>query len=114
MANKFLPTRRDILRVGGLTLTGCSLPLLAPSFNARAEKKVSPRGTAEYCLFLMLEGGASHVDTFDVKESKWQPEDLDFRSVNPDGKLSRNPFPKMAEHLRKGTLVRSLAAWVPG
>src|SRR5258706_4913162 len=114
MANQFLPTRRDLLRVGGLTLTGCSLPLLAPSFSARAEKRVSPRGTAEYCLFLMLEGGASHVDTFDVKESKGQPEDLDFRSVNQDVKLSRKLFPKMAEHLGKVTLVRSLAAWERG
>ena len=75
-------TRRDLFRVGGVTVAGYSLlPLLRP-FNVHARKRVQPRGTAEVCIFYFLQGAMSHVDTFDLKEGKWTPEDLDIRTFD--------------------------------
>jgi len=109
-----IPTRRFVLRIGGLGMTGVYASSLFRPWNARAEKSISVRGTAEYCIFVYLEGGASHIDTFDLKETQWQPKDFDVRTVTPGIKLPYSLFPKMSTQLGKVTLVRSLAAWERG
>ena len=66
-----LLTRRDALRVGQCMLSGYwFLPLLSPT-NARAQERVKPRGSARAVIFVMLDGGQSHVDAWDLKEGKW-------------------------------------------
>jgi hypothetical protein len=54
-------TRREALRVGGLTALGLTLPDL---FRLRADAK-TPR--AKSCILVWLDGGPSHLETFDLK-----------------------------------------------
>src|SRR5215213_142461 len=54
--------RRDFLRVGGLI--GLGLGDL-PGGHARAEAPATPR--AKSCILLWLDGGPSHLETFDLK-----------------------------------------------
>src|SRR6185503_4086564 len=55
--------RRDVLRVGGLTALGLGLP---DWFRLRAaDDKPAPR--AKSCILLWLDGGPSHLETFDLK-----------------------------------------------
>jgi hypothetical protein len=55
-------TRRDALRVGALTALGLTLPGL---FRLRAADAKVPR--AKSCVLLWLDGGPSHLETFDLK-----------------------------------------------
>ena len=104
-------TRRDAFRLGGLTVSGYYfLSLLKPA-GVRAAAKVTPRGNARFVIFIMLDGGQSHVDSFDLKEGKWTPQDFDIRSVTPDIKLPMSLFPRIATQMDKLCLLRSFNAW---
>jgi hypothetical protein len=104
-------TRREAFRLGSLTVCGYYfLPLVKPS-SARAAGKAAPRGNARFVIFVMLDGGQSHVDSFDVKEGKWTPQDFDIRAVTPEIKLPVALYPKLAGQVEKLCLLRSFNAW---
>ena len=104
-------TRRQFWQVGGLTIGGYSLVPLARPLAVRAVSRVQPRGTARFCIFVMLDGGPSHVDAFDLKEGKWTPPDFDVRTVTPDIKLPYSLYPRLAANIDKLLVARSVAAW---
>lgn len=75
-----LPTRRQLLQVGGLSLLGLSLPKLLQA-SAPGTRGAS-RGPEKSCILITLLGGLSHIDSFDMKPD------------SPDG--IRGPFKPMA------------------
>jgi hypothetical protein len=106
-----LLTRREMFRVGGCALSAYwFLPLLAPS-NVRAQERVKPRGSARFVIFVMLDGGQSHVDAWDLKEGKWTPPDFDVREVQPGVKWPVALYPRLATQLGRVALLRSVEAW---
>jgi len=106
-----LLTRREAFRIGAATVGAYwFLPLLEPA-NVHAQARVQPRGTAKFTIFVMLQGGQSHVDGWDLKEHAWTPQDFDIREVRPGVKWPMALYPKIAGHLDRVTLVRSLQAW---
>lgn len=62
-------TRREVLRVGGLSAMGLSLPtLLRAKETATASKALDPTfGRAKNVIFLWLQGGPPQHETFDPK-----------------------------------------------
>ena len=52
--------RRELLRIGGLSVLGGFLNVFRPH-NVWAEQRVRPRATARQVLFINLEGGMSQV-----------------------------------------------------
>lgn len=106
-----LLTRREAFRVGAATIGAYwFLPLTTPA-GVRAQARVAPRGTARFTIFVMLQGGQSHVDGWDLKEHAWTPEDFDVQEVRPGVKWPMALHPKLAAHLDRVSLVRSLHAW---
>jgi Protein of unknown function (DUF1501) len=104
-------TRRHFLKIGSVALAGFELlPMVRPR-NAKAKERIKPRGTADYCVFIFLQGGASQVDTFDIKEGPWTPPDFDVRTIKPGIRLPVGLFPRLAEKLDHIAIVRSLEAW---
>jgi hypothetical protein len=104
-------TRRDLFRIGATTFAGYELlPMIAP-LQVRAAEKVSPRGSAEFCIFLFLVGGPPQLDTFDLKEGKWTPPDFDIRTINAEVKMPYALFPKLSGKLDQLLLARSVEAW---
>src|SRR5688500_13813087 len=101
--------RRELLRIGGLSLVGGVLGAFRPR-NVFAGQKVSPMGTARQVLFVNLEGGMSQVDTLDAKEGPWTPAGFDIRSYG-DLKLPSGLMKNLPGVLDKVTVVRSMAAW---
>src|SRR5216683_7412025 len=98
-------TRRSLLKVGAVAISGFDLlPMLRP-LNATVKEKVQLRGTAEYCLFIFLQGGASHVDSFDLKEGKWTPSDFEVKQVAPGVKMPVSLFPKLSRDLNKFAIL---------
>ena len=67
-----LLARRDLLRVGAISVAASALPGLfgQPASTARAAAKSEPRegqGKAKSVIFLWMGGGVTHIDSFDPK-----------------------------------------------
>ena len=58
-------TRRDLLRVGGLTALGIGLGDFFGIQSAIASDDVKPKSKS--CILIWLDGGPSHLETFDPK-----------------------------------------------
>lgn len=106
-----LLTRREAFRLGAVSVGAYWFsPLIAPR-NVRAAEKASPRGTARNVIFVMLDGGQSHLDTWDLKEGPWTPQDFDIRELRPGLKWPAALYPNLARQLDRVALLRSLNAW---
>ena len=95
--------RREFLRVGALSLLGLNLRQYlaleaATSTSARSGKK------AQACILLWLEGGPSQIDTWDPKPHS------PFKAISTraDGVQISELFPRVAGHMDKLAIVRSM------
>lgn len=61
------PTRRDALFGLGASLGSVAFTSLLQSEEPKANRKAHHSAKAKHCIFLMMEGGPSHIDTFDPK-----------------------------------------------
>lgn len=97
--------RRDVLRVGALSALGLGLPgfLQARARAAQSGKDVS-------CILLWLQGGISHVDSFDPKPEAPAEVRGEFGVIptNVPGITLCEPLPKLAQHQDKYSILRSL------
>lgn len=104
-------TRRDFLRLGNVGIAGCSLlPMLKPR-NVEARESVEPRGGAEVCILIFLQGAPSQMETFDVKEGPGTPDDLGIRTITPGLRMPAGTLPRLSDRTNKYTIIRSLEAW---
>lgn len=83
-------SRRDVLRAGGAGLLGLSLPKLLAAEEAGA----STRPKAKSVIFLMLFGGPSQLETFDMKPEAPETIRGPFRPIS-----CRTPELLICEHL---------------
>src|SRR5438552_2897079 len=63
-------SRRSFLRVGGLAAFGLTLPGYLRALAAAETPGVNPgarQAKAKRCILLWMQGGPSHIDTFDPK-----------------------------------------------
>jgi uncharacterized protein (DUF1501 family) len=103
-------SRRELLRAGGLSLFGLSLPGL---LRAQARAADGPRpatfGRAKSCLIIFLNGGASHHDTFDMKPDAPDEVRGEFQPIdtNVPGIRVCEHLPLLSRHFDKFTVVRS-------
>jgi hypothetical protein len=113
MSSPLLPlSRRTLFRLGAVTVTGATLePLTHKLVAAATDSKVTPRASAECVVMFNLVGSPSQMDTFDLKESKSTPEDLDVRTTSIGTKWPFGLLPETGKLLDKLVIVRSMAAW---
>src|SRR6516164_6807916 len=100
-------TRREMLRVGGLSLAGLTLAdwLRSTSASPGAARREAA------CIFLWLDGGPSHLETFDPKP------DTPDTIRGPYGPVPTNVpgiqicelLPRLSRHMDKCVLVRSMS-----
>jgi hypothetical protein len=98
-------SRRSCLRIGGLALGGLALPEIL-----RAEARSAVRGPAKGIIMILLPGGPSHLDTFDLK-----PEapaeirgELSPIATNVPGLEICELMPRLARMADKLAIIRSL------
>lgn len=61
-------SRRALLRIGGLTIFGSACLPSATRAGASRSEPVAPRfGESRACIFMLLQGGPSHLDLWDPK-----------------------------------------------
>jgi len=112
MATRFpILTRRDFLRVGGVGAAGYSLLPMLRATNLQSTAATTPRGGAEICIFIMLQGAPSQMDTFDAKLNSETPEDFDIRTVRDGIRMPVGTLPRLSERLDKYAIVRSMEFW---
>ena len=75
-----------------------------------AKAAATPIGTAKNCIFILLTGAPSHIDTFDLKEGSWTPSYFNPTSYG-DIRFPQGLMPNIANHLDSIALVRSVRAW---
>ncbi|MEW6731222.1 MAG: DUF1501 domain-containing protein [Acidobacteriota bacterium] len=104
-------SRREFFKLTGLGLSGFFFTRLASPLEVLAQTPaISLLNTARYCIFIHLEGGPSHVDTFDLKEGSWTPADFQPTSYG-QVRWPKGLMPRLAEQLPRIGLVRSMSAW---
>ena len=96
--------RRDFLRVGALSFLGLSLSEYLQLGKLAAGQAGAGPGKAQVCIMLWLEGGISHVDSWDVKgNSGFKPV-----STSVPGIQISELFPKTSRHMDKLSIIRSV------
>lgn len=108
--NDLVPSRRDVLKWGGVALASTYVDGLVWPLDIRANGISNPRGTARNCIFIELGGAISPMDCWDFKETRWTPKDLDVTEVSKDLYISRTLFPQLSTQMHRVALVRSLQA----
>ncbi len=101
-------SRRDLLQVGGLGLTGATLPgLLAANETTRDQ---GGRPTADACILIHLNGGPPHLDMWDPKPDAPQAIRGEFSTIASSipGYRVGALMPKLARHMHQATIVRSM------
>jgi len=99
-------TRRDFVRAGALTFLGANLSDLLRLESAQAFAATTPAqiAKAQAVILLWLEGGISHVDTWDLKSSSgFKP-----ISTNVPGIQISEILPQVSQHMDKLSIIRSM------
>src|SRR5262245_49877328 len=87
-------SRRQFLRVGGLSALGLSLPAFLRLRQQAAASTPAPRRGAVNCILLWMQGGPSHLDTFDPKPDAAAEIRGEFGTIP-----TRHPGVRVCEHL---------------
>jgi hypothetical protein len=102
-------SRRMFFRHAGSALSGYFLLPTRP-METLAKAAPSTIGTAKNVIFILMTGGPSHSDTFDLKEGAWTPAFMAPASYG-DLRFPQGLMPKIADQLDSIALVRSAKAW---
>ena len=102
--------RREVLKVGGLSLFGLSLPKLLESAALAASKGSKSRARDMNCILLWTDGGMSNIDTFDMKPQapvEYRGEFKPIDTVMPGVQVCEH-LPLMAQRVDKLCQVRTI------
>lgn len=101
-------SRRDVLKVGALGYLGLSLP---GAFRLGFGQDRGGGARAKNCILVWLNGGPSHLDTFDLKPDAPVEIRGKFRPSKAfNGAHVCEHLPRIAERMKKLTLIRSITS----
>jgi hypothetical protein len=113
--------RREFVRVGALSALGLGLAHLAlpkrgvaapRGAESQAAAAIPPKATAKRCILIWLDGGPSHLETFDLKPDA--PAEvrgpLQPISTSVPGIAICESLPKLAERMDRAAIVRSMTS----
>jgi hypothetical protein len=107
-------SRRELLRVGGLSLLGLSSHQLA-RLRAVAGDPAAPKRQFNSCVFVFLFGGPSHIDLWDMKPEAPAEIRGEFKPVSTriSGIHLCEHLPHLAQQMDKLCLLRSMEHRMP-
>lgn len=106
-------TRRNFVRAGGLTALGLGMPSLSQLQQATAASPLSSiSAKAKSCILIWLDGGASHLDTFDPKPLAPAEVRGPFDSINTNmtGVRISEHLPQTARLMDQFALIRGVTS----
>jgi Protein of unknown function (DUF1501) len=108
-------SRRDWLQIGGLALGGLALPDILRAQAQTERRGLAGRGTrhAKGIIMVLLPGGPTHLDTFDLKPDAPTEIRGEFRPIatNVPGIDLCEHMPRLATMADKFALIRSLVGF---
>ena len=108
-------TRREILRAGALSALGMTSLDLSRLRAATSADAPAAKHRANSCVFVFLFGGPSHIDLWDMKPKAPLEIRGEFRPIDtavPGIQLCEH-LPRLAQHMDKFCLVRSMTHQMP-
>jgi hypothetical protein len=109
------PSRRELLKllaagVGGASLSGWLGPLAAAA-QQQQQALAQGRARAKSCILLWMDGGPSHVDTFDPKPEAGADihGDLGAIGTSVPGIQIGEKFPQLAKLMQHGAILRGMS-----
>ena len=104
-------TRRDFVRVGGLSALGLGLADLFRSRHAAAANELAP-SKARSCILIWLDGGPSHLETFDLKPDAPSEVRGPFRPISTavPGTQICELLPRTTQMLDQIAIIRSMTS----
>lgn len=108
MIHEPLLNRRKVLTIGATGIAGLTLPRLLKANSARAN--TSNTAKADSCIVIFLNGGASHLDMWDMKPEAPAEIRGEFKPIasSVPGLMVSEHLPGLARVMHLGTLVRSM------
>ena len=102
-------TRRDFLRIGGLSLGGASLPQITRAESFSSKNKGG--GAHKAVIMIFLPGGPPHQDMFDLKMDAPSEIRGEFKPIgtNVAGIQISEQLPQLAKMMDRCTIIRSMA-----
>src|SRR5262245_10550796 len=106
-------TRRSWLQIGGLALGGLSLPQILRAQAQSGERNPASSQRAQGVIMVLLPGGPTHLDTFDLKPDAPAEIRGEFRPIptNVPGIDLCEHMPRLARMADKLTIIRSLVGF---
>lgn len=98
-------SRRDFLKIGGISVGGFTLPELL-----RAEARAGDRTTGKSVINIFLTGGPPHIDMFDLKPNAPKEYRGEYKPIatNVPGIEICELMPELAQVADKYTIIRSI------
>lgn len=103
-------SRRRLLQLGSLGLAGCGLSLPRLLAAEAEAPRYGIRPSADNCILLFLDGGPSHLDMWDMKPQAPDGIRGEFQPIATSlpGYQMSELMPKIAQHMHRATVVRSM------
>ena len=98
-------TAKTFLGVGALGLTTRAAGALGPDLGI-----ASRAGAAKHIIYLYMNGGMSHLDTFDTKPNHENHGETKTINSNVDDLKISSYLPSLAKQAEKLTIVRSMTS----
>lgn len=108
MNTEMLLNRRKVLTIGATGIAGLTLPRLLKANSARTNNNST--ASADSCIVIFLNGGASHLDMWDMKPEAPAEIRGEFKPIasSVPGLMVSEHLPGLARVMHLGTLVRSM------
>ncbi|OAI48142.1 hypothetical protein AYO44_07735 [Planctomycetaceae bacterium SCGC AG-212-F19] len=103
-------TRRQLLQVGGVSMLGLGLPQLLHASASSGTTRLA-RSNEKACIFIVQYGGASHVDSWDLKPDAPESVRGPYKPIatNVPGIQVGELFPQLAKQADRYCIVRSMS-----
>lgn len=104
-------SRRECLRVGGLSFAGLTLPDLLCAQAQTTLQETTSFGRAKSCIVIFLFGAPAHQDIWDLKPSAPSQYRGEFKPIasSVPGTLLGEHIPRLAQRAHRYAIVRSVS-----
>lgn len=102
-------SRRELLRLAGVGVGAVSASGWLPVLAGHAAHAAEAGARHKACILLYMSGGASHIDTFDLKHGVDTGTEFDSIATSVPGIEISEHLPKVARQMHRGAIIRSMS-----
>ena len=107
----FLPqssTRRSFVSGAAKSILGVGMLPMLPKMGHAIARNAKQGGTAKSVIYVYLNGGMSHIDSFDTKPGSETQGPVETLKTSADGVRVSQYFPQLAKQMHHVSVINSL------